>query len=98
MLHRGGPYLVVQGRLVQRVLVRELERVGSSIHCKLKYTFATYVSNNCNICNIQIKHLQHSLEQVKYLEHALATYVYSHCNICIIYIKHMQHPDKALAT
>ena len=34
----------------------------------------TYVYSHCNICNIQMKHLQHV--------HILATHVYSHCNIC----------------
>ena len=46
------------------------------------------MSNHCDICNIQIKHLQHKSKYVKHLEHRLATYVYSYCNICNIQIKH----------
>ena len=54
-----------------------------------------------NICNIQIKHMQHPdetseifrtrtynmfLKKLKHLEHTLATYVYSHCSMCNILI------------
>jgi hypothetical protein len=44
-------------------------------------TFEIYTCNlvysQCNICNIQIKHLR-----LKHLKHTLTTYVYSHYNIC----------------
>jgi hypothetical protein len=59
-----------------------------------------------NICNFQMKHLQHiRLEKMKHLEHTLETYVYSHCNMCNVPIyfcnikmKHLQHPDETSET
>ena len=55
MLHHGGTSLVVRGCLVQRVLARELERVGSNTCCnilKQGEIIKTYVYNHRNICNI----------------------------------------------
>jgi hypothetical protein len=60
--------------------------------------FATYMYNHCNICNIQIKHLQCTYEIGEHLEHTLAMYVYSYCNICNIQMKNIQHPDETPET
>jgi hypothetical protein len=57
----------------------------------LQHMLAIYVYGHCNICNIQIKHLQYTFETAEHSKHTLVTYVCSKCNI-------MQHPDKTLAT
>jgi hypothetical protein len=43
---------------------------------QIKHTFTTYVYNQCNICNIQIKHSLHTSET----DEAFGTYTY---NICV---------------
>jgi hypothetical protein len=47
--------------------------------------FATYVYDHCNICNIQIKHLQYTFERT-------ATFEIYNCNMCET-AQHMQHPN-----
>jgi hypothetical protein len=77
---------------------RHLDETTCNIHMKIFETL-TYI---CNIqiyfCNIYMKHLQHTLKQMKNLEPTLETYVYSHYNMCniLIYfcdidVKHLQH-------
>ena len=113
MLHRGGPCLVVQERLVQCVLSRELERVGSSTCCNiLKQRWNNWnirlqhVYNHCNICNMQIKTLAiHVWNGWNFwnihLQHtciATATYATSRWNTCNICLKQLKYLKHTLAT
>jgi hypothetical protein len=58
-----------------------------------------------NICDIQVKHLQHTFKTMKHYEQMLAIYMYSHCNMCNIpiyfcniHMKYLQHTSKTSKT